>query len=327
MIEKRILGKTGLEISAVSLGGVAFTWLDKQRSEKLVNYCLDNGINYLDVYAGTGNKIGNILRKRRSQFFLSTRGTLKTIDGCLKNLKVDYFDIFLISMVDSARQYQDALEEAQLLEKARKLGKFRFLGICTHNPSLYARIIKDRTFPAIMLPCNCVDEINRQIFDGAERAGIGIIAMKPFAGGNLTNHRASLKYVLNTKVATALIGMTNAKEVKENLAILAGAKTITEQDRKYYEKIRKKLGKTFCRYCGHCIFPKPCPAGIPIRTIMMLETLAYQANLRRTVSDETLSTVKNCKHCGQCEKRCPYHLPIRKLLPQKVATYLRMTER
>ncbi len=72
-MEKRILGKTGLRISEISLGGVAFWWLEKPKAIEFLNYCLDSGINYIDTYAGvTGDKIGSVLKKRRKDFYIST---------------------------------------------------------------------------------------------------------------------------------------------------------------------------------------------------------------------------------------------------------------
>jgi len=320
----RILGGTGLSISEISLGGVAFTFLNKTKSSSLINYCLDSGINYMDVYTGTGRKIGNVLKERRKDFYLSTRGNSKSINTSLKDMNVDFFDIFFISMVDSREQYGKALYEADLLEKERASGKFRFLGIATHNPSLYLRIIKDGIFSVLMFPLNCVDEISPGVFKSATDKNMGIIAMKPLAGGNLVDYGASLKYVLDKNITTALIGMKNIAEVKKNMRVLLD-REITDEDRSYYKQIRKKLGKTFCRYCGHCIFPDPCPVGIEVRIIMMLKTLAYQSNGRKTISDETLLKVKKCIKCGRCERRCPYKLPIRELLPGKVQEYLKMT--
>ena len=299
-------------------------WLEERKSAELIDYCLDNGINYIDTYAGTWERIGKILKKRRKDFYVSTRGDSKNIDGCLEKLNVDFFDIFLISMVDSVEKYEAALEEASILNKKKHSGKFRFLGIATHNPSLYLRIMKDGVFSVMMFPCSCVDEINQQVFEAAAEKKVGLIAMKPLAGGNLRNASASLKFVLNTKVSTALIGMGSVKEAKENIKVLK-SKTITKKDKLYYKQIREELGKTFCRYCGHCIFPDPCTVDIPVRTIMMLKTLAYQSNLKRGISDEVLSKIEDCAKCGKCEESCPYDLPIRELLPKKVDEYLKMT--
>ena len=184
--------------------------------------------------------------------------------------------------------------------------------------------MKDGVFSVMMFPCSCVDEINQRVFKAAVKNRVGLIAMKPLAGGNLRNATASLKFVLSTKVSTALIGMASINEAKEDIEVLKN-KTITRKDRLYYKQIRKELDKSFCRYCGHCIFPDPCPSGIQIRIIMMLKTLAYQSNFRRTVSDEVLSKIEDCIKCGKCEERCPYDLPIRELLPRKVDEYLKMT--
>ncbi|MCX7704972.1 MAG: aldo/keto reductase [bacterium] len=323
-MEARVLGSTGINVSVISLGGVAFTWLGKKRAEKLIDFCVDCGINYIDVYSGTAEKIKEALKRNREKIIISTRGNAKTLENCLNEFNLDYFDIFLLSMIDNKEQLNQAIDEANDLEKFRKQGKFRILGIATHNPVLYKPIIESRAFDVMMIPVNCVDEVNKEIFEEARNQGIGIIAMKPFAGGNIRKHDSTIKYVLNLPVSTALIGMARIGEVKQNIKVLKKPE-ITAQDINFYRKIRKKLGKIFCRYCGHCIFPEPCPNEIPVRTIMMLETLAYQANLRRTVSERILNSIKSCKKCGLCEKRCPYHLPVRKLLPEKVKHYLEIT--
>ncbi|HOL35552.1 MAG TPA: aldo/keto reductase [bacterium] len=323
-METRNLGNTGIQISAISLGGVAFTWLGKKSSQQLIDFCVESGINYFDVYAGTHEKIRNSLKKYRDNIIISTRGTPKTIDQYLQFFEIDYFDIFLLSMVDSNQQLKQAIEDAEKLEKFRKQGKFKILGIATHNPCLYLDILQCGAFQVMMLPLNCVDEIQQEIFQKAKDKGIGIIAMKPMAGGNIREYESAIKYVLDKDVSTALIGMAKITEVRQNLRVLQNLE-ITEKDISVYKKIRKKLGKVFCRYCGHCIFPEPCPNEIPVRTIMMLETLAFQANLRRTVSEKVLKSIEKCSRCGMCETRCPYKLPIRKLLPEKVKMYLKMT--
>lgn len=324
-METRKLGKTDIRVSEISLGGVAFTWLGQKSSQRLIDFCVENGINYIDVYSGTGGKIKYSLKKHRQKIFISTRGKLKTIDRCLKKFGLDYFDIFLLSMIDSRNQLIEAIKESEFLEKERKQGKFRFLGIATHNPSLYPEIIKSKVFEVMMLPVNCVDEVNRKIIETAESEGIGLIAMKPLAGGNLRKYDSAIRYVLNLPVSTALIGMARIKEARQDINVLKNL-TISSKDTQFYKKIRKQLGNVFCRYCGHCIFPDPCPKKIPVRIIMMLETLAYQANFKRKISENILKSTETCIGCGLCETRCPYNLPIRKLLPVKVKKYLKITK-
>ncbi|MCM8817763.1 MAG: aldo/keto reductase [Candidatus Omnitrophica bacterium] len=323
-METRALGKTGIKVSEISLGGVAFTWLGRKRAEKLIDFCIEKGINYIDVYSGTGEKIRDALKRHRNNLFISTRGNSKTLENCLKEFGLDYFDIFLLSMIDSKDQLKQAIDEASNLEKFRRQGKFKILGIATHNPAIYEPIIESKIFEVMMVPVNCIDEVDNKVYQEARKKGIGIIAMKPLAGGNLQKYDSAIKYVLNLPISTAIIGMARIKEVQQNIRVLKNLE-ITPEDDNFYREIRKKLGKVFCRYCGHCIFPQPCPEDIPVRTIMMLETLAYQANLRRNVSEKTLKSIERCRKCGLCEERCPYQLPIRKLLPEKVKWYLKMT--
>jgi len=322
-METRKLGNTGIDVSIISLGGVAFTWLGKKRSDYLIDFCVESGINYIDIYSGTAEKIRDSLRKHRGKIFISTRGTSKTIDNQLKEFGLDYFDIFLLSMIDDKKHLDGAIKEAEILEKFRN-EKFNILGICTHNPSLYEQILKQEIFQVMMIPINCIDEVDKNFLEKASEKGKGIIAMKPFAGGNIRKYDSAIRYVLNLPVSTAIIGMARVNEARKNLSVLKNLE-ITKEDLNFYKKIRKQITGQFCRYCGHCIFPDPCPQNIPVRTIMMLETLAYQGNLKRRVSEKILKSIENCIGCGKCEERCPYKLPIRKLLPLKVKKYLEIT--
>ena len=71
-MEKRRLGRTGFEVSALGFGGgpVGFLGTDQDRVTNIVNYLLDNGVNFIDTasgYPGSEEALGNALNHRRDE--------------------------------------------------------------------------------------------------------------------------------------------------------------------------------------------------------------------------------------------------------------------
>ena len=326
-MRKRTLGRTKLAVSEIGLGGVAFSWLAKRESEEVLDYCLDRGVNYIDVYVGTGDKIRDALRRRRGDFVISTRTDPLKVEDALKDFGLDYIDIMQITMVDAEEHYTEAVKGIEILRRHKEKGDIGFIGIGTHCADLYMKIVEEGHFDTIMLPFNYIeDEITSQVIPAARRREIGLLAMKPLAGGNIENATASLKYILKHDVASAVVGIASIKEAEEDIRVGEESIELAADEKKYLRELKERLGANFCRRCGHCIFPEPCPAGIEIRLLMMAETVAMQSR-RKTLSDETLNKVKECTQCGRCEEICPYNLPISELLPRKVEEYRELVRR
>jgi predicted aldo/keto reductase-like oxidoreductase len=79
-------------------------------------------------------------------------------------------------------------------------------------------------------------------------------------------------------------------------------------------KEAKELGTEFCRQCGYCL---PCQTGIDIPTVFRLVSrhdLYDSAEWARQQYRSLAAKAADCEDCGECEKRCPYQLPIRKKL-------------
>ena len=321
----RRLGRTGFEISEVSLGGVAFCWLEEKDCGALIDAALEQGVNFLDVYMGTGSRIRTHLSRHRDRIWLSTRGNADALNKCLKEFSLDRIDIFQITMVDSPEQYDDARRETEKLEKAREAGTIGFFGVGTHNPDFYPRIARDGVFDTILFSFNFIDEsfLQSDFFEQAKANDVGLLVMKPLAGGNIRRATPALKYVLRHPVSSAVVGMASPGEVLEDTAVPNAPGELTAEEEAYIRKTRGELGDSFCRLCGHCIWPDPCPEGIQVRSMMMLKTFALQVR-RQSVSDEELAKVETCTRCGTCVERCPYGLAIPDLLPQKVAEYRRI---
>jgi len=109
--------------------------------------------------------------------------------------------------------------------------------------------------------------------------------------------------------------MMSVAEVDENYGVWMGDHTLTDEELKLIERDKERLGDKFCRSCNYC---QPCPQSIPISTILRTES---QVLRRMGWSDSRVEEVKDakmkletCIHCGECESRCLYGLPIQELL-------------
>ncbi len=170
-MEYRPLGKTGLMIGAVSLGGHWKKIPHKVGSEEfmknrhdVVSACIDCGFNYID--ACTGQEVvayAQALQGRRDKMYLgyscyehemrfkewqSAKKLLEGFDAGLRQAKLDYVDLWRITCywqpkTNHTIEHEHAIVEA--LDKAKKLGKVRFCGISTHKHDWAIRMI--RTYP------------------------------------------------------------------------------------------------------------------------------------------------------------------------------------
>jgi aryl-alcohol dehydrogenase-like predicted oxidoreductase len=204
-IPKRILGKTGVEVSAVILGGVSGMAM-KPGPEfdpaDLANTALDSGINYFDTAPSYGSgqselNYGKVLAGRRKEVFLATKtgkrtydGTMRELEVSLKRLQTDHIDLYQIHGVGAAEDISlwdrpDGVLKA--MYKLRDEKVIRFIGVTGHESAdslLYA--INRYPFDTLLTSINPV--IRRKPFrdlliPDAVRKNMGIIAMKVMGGG------------------------------------------------------------------------------------------------------------------------------------------------
>ena len=241
----RRLGKTGLVLSEVSLGGHfkdrdgSRYWAELPKDEvpwdvaknriDVVSACIDAGINYLDIStAAECLAYGAALRGRRDRMIIAaddyklcarnpencTVAKLTyDMDQCLGRLGMEHIDIWRIK-ADMYGKSTDAHVGVMIetFEKAKKAGKVRYFGISSHSRPWLQHVIE--TFPEVQVisfPISArtrekgkpvtrdsIEEVNagfgadttQGIFDVVRQRNIGVIAIKPFLGGELFRNRA-----------------------------------------------------------------------------------------------------------------------------------------
>ena len=325
------LGKTNLTVSVVGLGGIPVQRTDVEGTKKLIDACIEKGVNFIDTargYTVSESYLGEALVGKRDKFIIATKSMsrsyeamAKDIDISLNNLKTDYIDLYQIHNIKSDEDFALCFSEQgayQALVDAKKAGKIGHIGATCHAKESFERLIREYgdLIESIMFPFNIVENQGEALMKECTEKNIAFIAMKPLAGGNLTNGTLAMKYCLNHPDCTIVIpGMADLNEVEENCAAVdAGA--LTQEDLQECEAIRKELGNNFCRRCGYCA---PCPQGINIPSNFLFVNYLRHYGLADWAKDRYFSmaaTAKDCVQCGLCETRCPYELPIRDMLKQ-----------
>jgi len=218
-MEYRRLGKTGLMISAIALGGhwkrliAGSGWerdssgvaeLDQNRHD-VVSRCIDSGINLIDACSG-GEVLtyAKALKGRRDKMYLSYswyeresrfedwRSAGKLLEGFNQGLKeagLEYVDIWRISaMMQGENTDADVEAIIQAYDKAHAQGKARFLGISSHSRDwLKHVIVKYPQFSIILTPYTAASKElpEDSLFDATRKLNIGVLGIKPFSSGSL----------------------------------------------------------------------------------------------------------------------------------------------
>lgn len=322
----RLLGNTGMKIKRVGFGGIPIQRISQKDTNDVINELDKQGINFIDTargYTVSEEYIGNSLEGRREKFFIATKSMSRSyesmkndIEISLRNLKSDYIDLYQIHNLKS-EEYEDIFNEDKAyraLLEAKSEGKIKHIGITSHSLETIEKVVEDDKFETIQFPYNIVEDQADEVFKKANKKGIGIIVMKPLAGGALDDATLAIKYILSKSyIDVAIPGMDSVEQVRQNTDVLENLK-LTQEDNEKIEEIRKSLGNRFCRRCEYCL---PCPVGVNIPANFLLEGYYTRYNLKDWAVqryEATQGKASECINCGLCETKCPYDLPIRDML-------------
>lgn len=322
----RLLGNTGMKIKRVGFGGIPIQRISQKDTNDVINELEKQVINFIDTargYTVSEEYIGNSLEGRREKFFIATKSMSRSyesmkndIEISLRNLKTDYIDLYQIHNLKS-EEYEDIFNEDKAyraLLEAKSEGKIKHIGITSHSLETIEKVVGDDKFETIQFPYNIVEDQADDVFKKANEKGIGIIVMKPLAGGALDDATLAIKYILSKSyIDVAIPGMDSVEQVRQNTDVLENLK-LTQEDNEKIEEIRKSLGNRFCRRCEYCL---PCPVGVNIPANFLLEGYYTRYNLKDWAIqryEATNGKASECVNCGLCETKCPYDLPIRDML-------------
>lgn len=328
-MQKRRLGRTNFDVSVIGFGGIPIQKVDKETAISLIEKANEVGINFIDTARGYGRSeelIGyGIEETGRDRWIIATKSPIRDYEGMkkeiqtsLKNLRTDVIDLYQLHNVRTEEQYSKVMGEdgaLRALKEAQEDGIIRSIGITSHDLHILEKAIETDEFSTIQFPYNPVETQAVELFRRAKELNIGVLVMKPVAGGAIENVELSLRFITeNPNISTVIPGMNKIEHIIANSSIGNGIRKLTDDERKIILEEAKKLGTEFCRRCGYCA---PCPQGIDIPTQFVLEGYYSRYDLKDWAIERYMGLehkAEACIECGACEPRCPYDLPIRKML-------------
>ncbi|MFQ5903849.1 MAG: aldo/keto reductase [Candidatus Binatia bacterium] len=211
-MDYRILGRTGLRVSAIGLGTMVhaghFGPMSDEESLSAIDAALDLGVNFIDTSDAYGagyseTLLGKALKDRRDKVILATKGgnTMvgpnrgktdfsaahigRVMDESLKRLQTDYVDLYQLHnpKVDVIQQG----EVWELLERRKKEGKIRYYGVSINKMEEGVATVKGGQSDTIQVEYSMiVQDPAQEVFPLAQKANVGVIARAPLRRGLLT---------------------------------------------------------------------------------------------------------------------------------------------
>jgi predicted aldo/keto reductase-like oxidoreductase len=304
-------------------------------------------------------KIGYALKDVRDKCILATktgsrtkRESLNDLKESLRLLQTDRVDIIQLHGIDDEVMLQKAISEdgaLQTCKQARHEGLVDYIGITSHKPRVLQKAIETGEFDTVLVPINVVTrQALEDLLPSAKAHDVGVVAMKPFSAktsklvtcfynpslsllsdepelkallGNDIDSMASsaLRYTLAQEISVVIPGVKSVHEVQ--VAAEAGnhyAELTSEEQNRFQVQLD---GKLYCRDCGMCL---PCPVGIDISAVLRFHSFAEIYDLKqwaKKLYNGLDINASKCTCCGICEPKCPYYLPIIKLLKEVDKTF------
>ena len=258
-IPTRPLGKTGIQVSILGLGGHHQARpADERESFRLVHTAVDNGITFMDnawdYHDGRAEEVmGKALAMDgyRKKVFLMTKvcdrdqaGAMKHLEDSLRRLKTDVIDLWQFHECNYYNDPELILEKGGLRAalEAKKQGKVRFIGFTGHkHPRIHRKMLAlDFPWDACQMPNNVMDyrfeSFRHEVMPECTKRGIGIIGMKGCGGeGNMLKDgivtvEECYRYFLSQPISTQVVGLASMDDLQRALTIARSFKQMSAPD-------------------------------------------------------------------------------------------------
>ena len=333
-MEKVRLGKTELMVSRISFGALPIQSVDRDSAAKVVRYAYDRGINFFDTargYTTSEGDLGRALNGLGEKVIVATKSFYKKMEQLeedfntsITNLQRGYIDLYQFHIVNYEEELEAILKKGgplDYLKAEQRKGRLRHIGITSHRPSLMLKALESGAFETVQVPFNFIEnEPLEKLFPLARRLDIGIIVMKPLAGGVFSSNRAAIGWILQHPDVVPIPGMCRIEEIDDNLQALNAPPT--GADLAGLEADRQEFGTVFCRRCDYCM---PCPneieASYIVRSGMIFKRVGWDKMEKSHIDAFTKGL--SCDQCGTCASRCPYELPLTEMVIAESKAMLR----
>ncbi len=287
-IPRRQLGRTGIEVSAIGLGGYHMGVPTEQEAIRIIHEAMDAGITFMDNAweyndGVSEQRLGKALQGgRRDKAFVMTKVcthgrdrkvAMQQLEQSLRRLKTDHVDLWQVHEVvyDNDPDLHFAKGGViEALDQAKREGKVRFVGFTGHkDPAIHLKMLSyNYAFDTVQLPLNCLDasfrSFEKQVLPELQRRGIAAIGMKSLGGSGepvkkgVIAAQEALRYAMSLPVATTVSGIDSLQVLRQNLSIARGftpmkaeeMQALRDRYARYAADGRFELYKTSKKYDG-----------------------------------------------------------------------------
>ena len=296
-----------------------------------------------------------ILTNKLTGSFFKTEADIRPFfQSQLEACGVDYFDFYLMH-AQSAMFYQH-FKKCRAYETAFALkaeGKIKHVGISFHDHAeVLEQILTDYPeIEVVQIQFNYVDYDDpavqsRKCYEVCRRHGKPVLVMEPVKGGNLVNLPEEARKVLDELhggspasyairfaagfpgMMMVLSGMSSMEQMKDNLSYMKDFQPLNETELEAVKKVQsifRGMNLIPCTACRYCTDGCPRQIAIPdLFAVMNTKQIHHDWNADfyyNNVYTGAGRRASDCIQCGRCEKACPQHLPIRRLLTEIAAEF------
>jgi uncharacterized protein len=262
-IPTRQLGKTGVRVSILCLGGWHIGAVeDKKEAIRIMHACLDEGITFFDNAwdyhdGGSEEIMGEALAQdsKRNKVFLMTKncerdyvGSMRNLDESLRRLKTDHLDLWQFHEMVYDNDPDWVFEKGGLKAalEAQKAGKVRFIGFTGHkDPRIHLKMLhKPYDWDTAQMPINVMDahyrSFQNEVVPVCLAKQVGVLGMKSLGGGSPrariptqggVNAQDCLRYALSLPVSSLVVGIMSMQDLKQDIAVARNFKPMPETER------------------------------------------------------------------------------------------------
>ena len=351
-VPTRKLGRSGLPVSILSLGGIDWT-----TNQNLLRMAFTMGATFWDTsdrYENGKSEIGigqyiNKYPEDRKKIFICTKASEKTdpqqvsdaIDQSLQRMQTNYIDLYLLTLMPNVDKLPDSLKT--LMEKKKNEGKIKAVGFSGHlgNDKIVDKAVAMGWIDALMITYNYIlmqqDAVKKQI-DSAAKAGIGLIAIKSMGKGpdmvetpealaatkhfvdkGYTLEQAKLKAVWSDeRISSICSEITNVTILKDNVAAATDNVKLSSRDLKVFEMLARSECSNYCKGCGKCLSLLGADSRVPdIMRYMMYYNGYGERDRARNLYRELPVSLRDSlasRDYSVAERMCPHGLKIGNLM-------------
>ena len=331
-MEKVRLGRTNLIVTKLGWGGIPIQRAEEAQAVSVIRAVVDMGVDLLDTargYTNSERKVGLALQGIDRPVILSSKSPVRTdkiydqVYESLKQLQVKKIHIYHLHNVSKLEDYEKVMSPGgafEGLQRARDEGLIDHIGLTSHSLDVLERVLGENRVEVIMTCYSFLEpEAANKVLPLARAKDVGVLTMKPFSGGVISEAGPALRFVLSTPDIVPIPGSETVERARQNWKVFQEGlpdHKLTEEDQARIKQVRQEFNRQFCRRCDYC---QPCSQNINIQMAMGLPAV-----IKRFPHEEVgwikdvIEKARNCTECGDCLPRCPYQLPIPELIKKNL---------